>query len=331
THFSDWGSVPGMQLSPDVATVRVGQSLPLTVVVCDDLPPGQGNTHGFPVLACDSNVVLNKVARHWSVNGVAGGNATIGTVGVNGSGEAVYTAPARAPNPNPVAVSAQISSLVDKTLYTLVSTVKVMEPAKGWQGKVTYHEEGSATYPPTAPMTGHVQESFLYDETQTITEAALDDPTYPEDFTLKLGAVATGSVAESAYTREESSTCSGGYVTEHWWESATDLNGKDSVESHLHVDPDGSYAVHLEPIGATGERHETHRDKVTAVCPPPDPSYDESGTWSGPAFVNGQDADLEGRIDPQRPDTISGTITRAGEQGEVPTTVTIHWEFHRLP
>jgi hypothetical protein len=41
----------------------------------------------------------------WSVNGAAGGNATVGTIVVNGSNTAVYAAPAVIPSP--ATVSAQ--------------------------------------------------------------------------------------------------------------------------------------------------------------------------------------------------------------------------------
>ncbi|MFZ3217597.1 MAG: hypothetical protein WA192_16175 [Candidatus Acidiferrales bacterium] len=42
----------------------------------------------------------------WSVNGVAGGNATVGTIAANGASTAVYTAPATIPSPALVSVAA---------------------------------------------------------------------------------------------------------------------------------------------------------------------------------------------------------------------------------
>ena len=42
----------------------------------------------------------------WSVNGIAGGNATLGTIASNGSASAVYTAPAAPPTPATVTVTA---------------------------------------------------------------------------------------------------------------------------------------------------------------------------------------------------------------------------------
>jgi len=49
----------------------------------------------------------------WSVNGVAGGNATVGTVVVNGASSAVYSAPAVIPSPPLVTVTA--ASVADPT------------------------------------------------------------------------------------------------------------------------------------------------------------------------------------------------------------------------
>ncbi len=49
----------------------------------------------------------------WSVNGVAGGNATLGTIVVNGATSAVYSAPATIPSPATVTVTA--ASVADPT------------------------------------------------------------------------------------------------------------------------------------------------------------------------------------------------------------------------
>src|SRR5271154_1631477 len=49
----------------------------------------------------------------WSVNGVAGGDATVGTIEVNGATSAVYTAPAAIPSPATVTMTA--TSVTDPT------------------------------------------------------------------------------------------------------------------------------------------------------------------------------------------------------------------------
>lgn len=45
-------------------------------------------------------------ALNWSVNGIAGGNSSVGTIAVNGATSAIYTAPAVAPSPPNVTVTA---------------------------------------------------------------------------------------------------------------------------------------------------------------------------------------------------------------------------------
>ena len=51
----------------------------------------------------------------WSVNGVAGGNATLGTIAANGATSAVFTAPATPPSPPTVSVRA--TSVADATKF----------------------------------------------------------------------------------------------------------------------------------------------------------------------------------------------------------------------
>ena len=55
----------------------------------------------------------------WSVNGVAGGNATVGTVAANGATTAVYTAPAT--TPSPALVSVRATSVADSAKFGNVS------------------------------------------------------------------------------------------------------------------------------------------------------------------------------------------------------------------
>src|SRR5207245_9691464 len=43
---------------------------------------------------------------NWSVNGIAGGNSTVGTVSISGPGTAAYQAPATVPTPFTVTIAA---------------------------------------------------------------------------------------------------------------------------------------------------------------------------------------------------------------------------------
>ena len=62
----------------------------------------------------------------WSVDGVRGGNGTVGTIESVGEADALYTAPGKAPSPDTVAVSAFIGNTLDLSNVTLVSHVKVV-------------------------------------------------------------------------------------------------------------------------------------------------------------------------------------------------------------
>lgn len=176
THFSIWASLPGAVLFPQVGEVRVGQSLDFEVVLCDELPEGFENPYAFPVTACEASPVLGNLARHWSVNGASGGNTSVGTVTSSVPGRAVYTAPAKKPTPNPVAVSVQYNS--DGAQVTLVSEVNVLEPVGGYQGTVTYTETGTKAWNAALPWVGGGQQTFQTKHTYTVTG------TQPVDDTL---------------------------------------------------------------------------------------------------------------------------------------------------
>jgi hypothetical protein len=87
-------------ISPSSASLAPGQQLQFSVVVQN---------------ATNSTVT-------WSVNGVPGGNSTVGTI----SGSGLYTAPATAPNPNTVIVSA--ASVVSPTSQSSATVVIAAPP-----------------------------------------------------------------------------------------------------------------------------------------------------------------------------------------------------------
>lgn len=124
SHFSDWSLVTGALLSPFSATVKAGETVPLTVVVCERVQP---DDFLAPLLAeCRSSEVYRALVKNWSVNGNPGGSGGAGTVSVLEDGSAVYSAPARAPEPNTVAVSAEYTSLQGEAVV-LVSDVTVLD------------------------------------------------------------------------------------------------------------------------------------------------------------------------------------------------------------
>jgi len=122
THFSDWSLLSGAQLSPQSATVKPGETVSLSVVVCERV---QSDDLLAPLVAeCRPSEVLRNLTRNWSVNGTPGGDGQVGTVSVQEDRSAIYTAPANAPAPNEVAVSTEYTGLAGE-LVTLVSNIRV--------------------------------------------------------------------------------------------------------------------------------------------------------------------------------------------------------------
>jgi len=116
THFSDWSRVKGFQIRPPSATVKVSQSLSLQVQYCyipETYQDNEGDLYLFGY-ACGTDseqellpLIPSATVSNWSVNGTAGGNATVGTVAGSGP-KATYTAPVLKPTPDTVAVSAEV-------------------------------------------------------------------------------------------------------------------------------------------------------------------------------------------------------------------------------
>ncbi|MEK6697824.1 MAG: hypothetical protein AABZ10_02160 [Nitrospirota bacterium] len=118
THFSDWSLVKGFQIRPPTATVQVGQSVALKVAYCftpqtiDGMDMGDIAPLGYECAGSTQDLApLLPVApvSDWSVNSVAGGNSTVGTVSGSKT-SATYHAPAVKPSSNPVAVSARVDA-----------------------------------------------------------------------------------------------------------------------------------------------------------------------------------------------------------------------------
>lgn len=129
THFSDWSRVSGFQLRPPMGAVDLERQLMLEVDFCQTQ---QVTDELYTLLAaCEANELF-PVTR-WSVNGISGGNQSVGSVDEVAPGAAVYTAPARKPASNPVAVSAETT--VGRTRIVLVANINVGKPSK-WVGTV---------------------------------------------------------------------------------------------------------------------------------------------------------------------------------------------------
>ncbi len=107
--LGDWSRFARLSLSPSAATVQVGQSLALKVLRCEVVGFDAGADGGDPQLVKDCQPDPLVKTNGPRVNGVAGGNATVGTAVWPDPqrAEYLYTAPATAPTPRTVALSVQ--------------------------------------------------------------------------------------------------------------------------------------------------------------------------------------------------------------------------------
>ena len=112
-----------VSVAPTAANVRVGAGQPFTATVT-------GTTNQSVT---------------WSVNGVAGGNATVGLI----SNAGVYTAPAALPNPNTITISAtsaadsSAKATSDVTLWNATPVLSSVSPATFTSGAYTLTLTGS--------------------------------------------------------------------------------------------------------------------------------------------------------------------------------------------
>ncbi|HSV20952.1 MAG TPA: hypothetical protein VLR71_21245 [Casimicrobiaceae bacterium] len=104
THFTDISKVKGLQIRPSHKIVKPRASVDLHVKLCYT-DPGDGLILGYD---CDLDQGPDGILTvdEWSVNAIPGGNAALGTVAPNNT-TATYVAPANAPSPPTVAVSAR--------------------------------------------------------------------------------------------------------------------------------------------------------------------------------------------------------------------------------
>jgi hypothetical protein len=112
-HLSDWAKRADYRLKPGSATVKVGEEIGLQLIVCALVPTEDADPDDelapLPVQKCSGDGEFGVAkATEWAVNGIPGGNSTLGTLGGEGRINAFYQAPQTAPEPNTVAVSARV-------------------------------------------------------------------------------------------------------------------------------------------------------------------------------------------------------------------------------
>lgn len=120
THFTDWSFVTRFRLSPSAARVKVDDGKKFHIEFAYPLL-GRGSDKpqvGFGWSAI-SVTYGARVASEWAVNGIAGGNSTIGTIyaDVERGG---YAAPSKKPSPATVIVSVRVTNPLNTGQTALV-------------------------------------------------------------------------------------------------------------------------------------------------------------------------------------------------------------------
>lgn len=135
THFSDWANVSGLLLRPEDSVVRVGKEVSLRVIICGDAP-NPANPNAPPLLReCLAPTFMGLEIDVWAVNGIAGGNASVGTVqGLDPVPGARYKAPATVSSQTQVDVSARYFHPRDGGTVTLVAGVTIVDAVRAYGG-----------------------------------------------------------------------------------------------------------------------------------------------------------------------------------------------------
>lgn len=138
-HFSDWSLVYGARLSPPEAAVPVNGGQLLRVEECKPKME-DGVALAYYCQYSGGQAQGQYPVGNWSVNGVAGGDLSVGTVREGVGGTATYQAPAEVPARNPVAVSAEYTNSSGNK-FILISNVTVTGAAQ-WSGTVEVKVHG---------------------------------------------------------------------------------------------------------------------------------------------------------------------------------------------
>ncbi len=110
THFSDWAVLLGDQITPYAASVATNHSVAFAISECDVIVPPLTDPNFTLAMQCGPplGAAIGSAVKfqNWSVNGIVGGNAALGTIVPAADGtSAVYTAPSATPSPNPVSIT----------------------------------------------------------------------------------------------------------------------------------------------------------------------------------------------------------------------------------
>ena len=158
-HFSPWGVVTSGWIEIQSSAVDVGQRTRLVAHVCRTFGTMLGGTVGRSAFVHECDVADSVT---WSVAGVVGGTATVGTIsGPPGGG--IYTAPTEVPSPATVVVTAAVtlaaSSRLAAVSTTLTARIRIAPVGGTYRGLLEVVQEdgdvratGQVTWTPQASV-----------------------------------------------------------------------------------------------------------------------------------------------------------------------------------
>jgi hypothetical protein len=195
THFSEYSSVPGIWLIPSDARARVTTTVKMTVGFCGnpdsnsgDLAPLTNDPDPLAQLVFECypfpmGVMPRYANAVWSVNGIAGGNSTYGTIEPTSTKSyATFTAPDSRPAPAEVQVSVSNFKFgpAGETVIYVGATVTITE-RRDYEGTFTFSgtmdEMGTPQF-----VSGHGSTTWKYtsydEDAQVTTYEANDTKIY---------------------------------------------------------------------------------------------------------------------------------------------------------
>ena len=153
THFSDYALVETLLLTPQQTRVKVGASATFTATIVlvkedDDELVSPGDQLAIPT----PQNLENQLSGHrgWSVNGISGGNATVGTIADPGG----FVAPTTKPSPSSEAI----------TITQEVGTTKILATA---EADIYSAETWSGNSEMTETDGTRVHATFTFEQTGT--------------------------------------------------------------------------------------------------------------------------------------------------------------------
>ncbi|PYE53790.1 hypothetical protein [Deinococcus yavapaiensis] len=328
--FESRGSsnLKGIQLTPLQAEVKVGASLTLDLVACVNfaasgiaLPP---NT---PSYLCEPSF-FTSTAKNWSVNGTPGGNASVGTIKAGQGGQAVYTAPAKKPSRNPVAVSVEVND-PELGRVTLVANVQVVEPAS-WEGTITYTEEGTDVWKMRDGFQGAGIEIAKQTQTFKVVGSREESPT---STVLVLEQVGSASYSDSGQMEKrinEICQAFGPTILRHHfvYGRSFEMKGevKATIEARLFL-ANGRYSLALAPQNVLMIGQDRKTDIYKDGCA--NTTNDRSNTKQTRTTADLPTFPIEGPVFPSRPDMLRGQTEGTSELFVQKTDWKLGWTLTR--